>query len=578
MNLGEFAFRRSRGAFQHRWIGRGLRIPALLGAFLCTCGATAIGADNLKKLLDRPLKPAAIAFLANHTSDPAVPPRLRAALTAPSPAVREVAARVIGLGALEDLLPDLKAALATELDPEAAREEMRALCAVGGPRFDSALLEAAKRFRPRLDGELVRIIGRVRGIEALPLYFSTLRELALTKSDREAFFRLANSRENVLPVAQSLALGRGDAKSWTAILKVSSECDAKGSDSVLLQALGSQDAVIRGEASWFLAKNYQQNPPVDARKVLEAMPEEGAPSPERDDPELRFGSELLRRVLGKQPTEDDAWIACLGSNPECHLDSDFIESPLVDYLTPREREAITKRNETNLPPDAKAAHKPAATVPALPQSDQLALRLVTGLPRGLAEDLIRTGGCESTSARRWVSSAAIEFRADGLPRRVSLAGTPPTTECRQVAETIFLMPMAPSDSPAPSKSKYLYIALFDADCLACNEVNELPSDSATSPAEVYRVRAQVLPPKVKKKAEPIYPFESRKKLEEGVSIFEAVISRTGCVRDIRVLQSSYPLLDVSGMEAIAHWRYQPALLDGRPVSVCLTVTITYKLK
>jgi TonB family protein len=308
------------------------------------------------------------------------------------------------------------------------------------------------------------------------------------------------------------------------------------------------------------------------------MPEEDGQPPDHDDPELRFGSELLRRVLGKQPIEDNAWIACLDSNPECHLDSDFIESPLVDYLTPRERDAITKRNEANLPADAKAARKPAAAVPRLAQSDELALRLVTGLPRGLAQDLIRTGGCESTPNRRWISSAAIEFRSDGLPKHVSLVGTPPSTECRQVAETIFLMAMAPSDIPAPNKFRYLYVTLFDADCLACNEVTELPSDSAASPAQVYRVRAHVVRPKVKDKAQPIYPLEARKQKEEGVSIYEAVISRTGCVRDIRVLQSSYPLLDVSGMEAIAHWRYAPATLDGRPVSVCLTVTITYSLK
>jgi outer membrane biosynthesis protein TonB len=32
-----------------------------------------------------------------------------------------------------------------------------------------------------------------------------------------------------------------------------------------------------------------------------------------------------------------------------------------------------------------------------------------------------------------------------------------------------------------------------------------------------------------------------------------------------------------GMEAISRWQYQPATLDGRPVRVYLTVTVTFRL-
>ena len=42
--------------------------------------------------------------------------------------------------------------------------------------------------------------------------------------------------------------------------------------------------------------------------------------------------------------------------------------------------------------------------------------------------------------------------------------------------------------------------------------------------------------------------------------------------------SSYPLLNIMGMEAIARWRYKPATLEGRPVPVYLTVTVTYSLR
>jgi TonB family protein len=78
--------------------------------------------------------------------------------------------------------------------------------------------------------------------------------------------------------------------------------------------------------------------------------------------------------------------------------------------------------------------------------------------------------------------------------------------------------------------------------------------------------------------EPFYPVEARKQLQEGVSIYEAIIAPTGCVREVRLQKSSYPILDMVGMEAIARWQYRPATLEGRPVPVYLTVTVSYRLR
>ena len=69
----------------------------------------------------------------------------------------------------------------------------------------------------------------------------------------------------------------------------------------------------------------------------------------------------------------------------------------------------------------------------------------------------------------------------------------------------------------------------------------------------------------------------RRNHEQGVSLYEGIITTTGCVTDLRLLKSSSPVLDIMGMEAIAQWRYQPATLNGRPVRVYLTVTVTFRL-
>ena len=55
------------------------------------------------------------------------------------------------------------------------------------------------------------------------------------------------------------------------------------------------------------------------------------------------------------------------------------------------------------------------------------------------------------------------------------------------------------------------------------------------------------------------------------------MTETGCITNVHLLRSSSPELDMMGMEAVAQWRYRPARLNGRPVRVYLTVTVTYRL-
>ena len=50
----------------------------------------------------------------------------------------------------------------------------------------------------------------------------------------------------------------------------------------------------------------------------------------------------------------------------------------------------------------------------------------------------------------------------------------------------------------------------------------------------------------------------------------------GTVRDVKVVQGS-PVLAESAVDAVKRWRYQPFVLDGKPVknSVRINVDFTY---
>jgi TonB family protein len=82
------------------------------------------------------------------------------------------------------------------------------------------------------------------------------------------------------------------------------------------------------------------------------------------------------------------------------------------------------------------------------------------------------------------------------------------------------------------------------------------------------------------KVAPAYPEEARQSKVEGKVILEAVIDQTGDVRKVRVMESEpadYEPFVQSAVEALRHWRYEPARLDGEPVDVYFTVRFEFKL-
>jgi protein TonB len=64
---------------------------------------------------------------------------------------------------------------------------------------------------------------------------------------------------------------------------------------------------------------------------------------------------------------------------------------------------------------------------------------------------------------------------------------------------------------------------------------------------------------------------------QGVVILEAVLDVEGRVDSVRVLRS-IAQLDQSAVDAVKRWRFTPALLNGQPVSVVMTVTVNFTLQ
>jgi TonB family protein len=77
---------------------------------------------------------------------------------------------------------------------------------------------------------------------------------------------------------------------------------------------------------------------------------------------------------------------------------------------------------------------------------------------------------------------------------------------------------------------------------------------------------------------PVYPKSMQEAGREGVVPIEAVIGRDGSVVSLRVLSAQvHPDFAMAAVDAVHQWRFDPTLLNGEPVEVVMTVSVTFKL-
>jgi protein TonB len=78
---------------------------------------------------------------------------------------------------------------------------------------------------------------------------------------------------------------------------------------------------------------------------------------------------------------------------------------------------------------------------------------------------------------------------------------------------------------------------------------------------------------------PDYPVQSRALGEKGVVLLAITVDELGRVSAAQVTRSSgFPRLDAAAVSWVtAHWRYRPAMQNGKPIVVKTQATVTFKL-
>jgi protein TonB len=99
---------------------------------------------------------------------------------------------------------------------------------------------------------------------------------------------------------------------------------------------------------------------------------------------------------------------------------------------------------------------------------------------------------------------------------------------------------------------------------------------ARAPAVPLHVSTGVLQGMLIAPIRPVYPAIAKAAHVEGTVVVEAVISRTGTIESLRVVNGPL-MLQNSALEAIREARYQPYRLNGEPTEVQTTITVNFRM-
>jgi periplasmic protein TonB len=108
------------------------------------------------------------------------------------------------------------------------------------------------------------------------------------------------------------------------------------------------------------------------------------------------------------------------------------------------------------------------------------------------------------------------------------------------------------------------------DALADVATARYPQPSAPLP-----VGGDVKPAQLIKSVPPTYPPVAKAQHITGAVTIDCLIDASGDVAQLKVV-SGPPLLHRAAADAVKQWKYKPAILDGQPTSMHLTVTVQFR--
>jgi protein TonB len=114
--------------------------------------------------------------------------------------------------------------------------------------------------------------------------------------------------------------------------------------------------------------------------------------------------------------------------------------------------------------------------------------------------------------------------------------------------------------------------------ISSSSVSAVPTLPKPVPtAQRVRVSQGVINGLLIKRVEATYPSVAQEARIQGVVLLTAIIGKDGSVQRLQLV-SGNPLLAPAAIAAVQQWRYKPFVLDGQPIEVETTITVTFHVR
>ena len=506
--------------------------------------------------------PYSVSLLVQEPDAAVLAASLHTALDSPVPLVRATAARVVQIRASKPLLPQLRELARTEQDATAAREEIRALAMIGEADDLAIATATAARFPSGMDDALAMAVGRRGGMEALNTYFSSLRNSRMRNAGD--FFRQALwGRGQLLGLTGARLLAAHDERGWRGLLSMLLDSGAAMNDGVMAASLGADSEDMRSASVWYLVRGYANEPSALPDLIKTKIV---APRSEQSSNREDFGMVLLARMIGEQKKNDPRWLKYL-EGPEVDQLLEGRETTLP-YLTDEEYRVRFNRCEMQSRICALPMKRTGRIVPSQMVAPP-AVVLPEVLPAGLTEAVMNGAHCRGP----WIGIASATVDLAGRVGSIGLDQVATSGACRHALDSLLRLSLATNTSLASPLAAPVVLVLGERSTPCLDE------DGPESENGTFSVGGTVQAPIAKKKVEPVFPESARRKMSSGKTAVvqaECTITKTGCVRNVRLLsQSPFPELNGAALVALSQWTFIPGSLDGTPVDVRFNLTVSF---
>ena len=204
-----------------------------------------------------------------------------------------------------------------------------------------------------------------------------------------------------------------------------------------------------------------------------------------------------------------------------------------------------------------------------------------------------TAATTSAQAAAGVEAAGVPAGASGASERRSPPSESPSPDTSRLTAAEFGGPAparetepgaAPSTTPPSTRADVTVAPEGQTAGAGAGSGRSTEARAAAGPArpdappvvEPVRVGGNVARPRKTWNVQPEYPRMARLRRIQGIVILEVTVDREGNVSNVSVLRSDAGGFGEAAVEAVRQWRYEPTIMNGRPVSVVLTDTVRFQ--